>query len=295
VDGNRTAQDIGDELYALSPGAFTAARDGYVSDAKNAGNRALATELAALKRPTVSAGLVNLVALRRPESVSLVLELGETIRAAQGNVSPVQLRDLSAQRRKELDTVVALAATLAQERGDAEPSRAALTEVEATFAAAMADDSAARLVKSGRVMKALSYSGFGQSTDDTGGFAAAAGALAGAPPKHPGPQQEVPRGPKRDAQADRRAAEQAAERAEAERAELRAEAERRETEARQHLADATTAEADAESWGQRLADQIAELKQQLEVAQRDARTARQARIAAERDLASAQRRVNRLS
>ncbi len=287
VDGNRTAQDIGDELYALSPAEFTAARDGYVAEARNAGNRALATELAAMKRPTVSAGLANLVALLRPESVSVVLELGETIRAAQGRVNPTQLRDLSAQRRKELDGVVALAETLAAQRGDAPPSRAALTEVESTFAAAMADDGAARLVKSGRVLKALSYSGFGQSTDDTGGFAAAAaavtttGAATTAAPT---------RGHKPDAEAQRQAAEQA----EAQRAQLRAEAVKRVTEARRNLADVTSAEADAESWGQRLADQIAELKQQLDVAQRDARTARQARIAAERDLASAQRRLDRL-
>src|SRR5258706_6404478 len=153
---NRTAQEIGDELFALAPQAFTAARDTYIAEAKSAGNRTLAVELATWKRPSIAAGLVNLVALRRPDTIQGLVELGRAIREAQGNVTPIQLRDLSAQRRKELDAVIALAQSLAAERGDAAPSRAILAEVESTFAAAMADEHSAGLVKTGRVIKALS-------------------------------------------------------------------------------------------------------------------------------------------
>jgi hypothetical protein len=283
---DRSAHDIGDELYGLAPQEFTAARDGYVAEAKNAGNAALARELTAMKRPSVAAGLVNLVALRQPVAVSQVVELGETIRQAQGSVSPVQLRDLSAQRRKELDAAVALARKLATERGDAEPSRAVLTEVESTFAAAMADPDAARQVQAGRLLKALSYSGFGQAE---GGFTAPAPTAAAAAPNVTRPARTA-----EDRQAAEAAeAEREAER-EAEQARQRAVAEERVTQARRQVADATSAEADAEAWGQRLSDQIAELRSQLEVAQRDARSARQTRLAAERDLAAAERRLDRL-
>jgi hypothetical protein len=54
--------EIADELYAQPPNAFTAARDEAVARARAAGDRATATQLAALKRPTVGAWLVNVVA-----------------------------------------------------------------------------------------------------------------------------------------------------------------------------------------------------------------------------------------
>ena len=297
---NRTALQIGDELYGLAPQAFTAARDAYIAEAKGVGNRTLATELAGWKRPSVAAGLVNLVALRRPDSVQGLIELGQAIREAQGNVTPIQLRDLSAQRRKELDAVVALAQSLAAERGDAAPSRAVLAEVESTFAAAMVDDAAASLVKSGRVVKSLSYSGFGQPAGDA---SADWGVFAASAPQRAAPVDEKaadktaekPTGKSVGKKAAEEEAEQAAARAAAEAAQRRAAAEERMSRARQLLADTTTAQAEAERHVQDLADQIAELSHQLDTAQRDARAARQARLAAERDLASAERILHRYS
>jgi hypothetical protein len=294
---NRTAQEIGDELYGLAPQAFTAARDTYIAEAKSAGNRTLAAELASWKRPSMAAALVNLVALRRPDSVQGLIELGQAIREAQGNVTPIQLRDLSAHRRRELDAVVALAQSLAAERGDAAPSRAILAEVESTFAAAMADDVAAGLVKTGRVIKALSYSGFGEPAGDAsadwGVFATAGSAPQRATRDHT-PVDRKPTGTV-DKKAAEEAAEQAAARAAAEAAQRRAAAEERVSRARQLLANATTAEAEAQRQVQRLTDEIAELSKRLDVAQRDTRAARQARLTAERDLASAERVLHRHS
>ncbi len=157
-------KDIGDELYRLPPQAFVAARDGYVAEARNAGDRGLADELATLRRPTVSAWLVNLLALRRAEDVARLLDLGETIRAAQGRTTRVQLRDLSAQRRKEIGGLLTEAVALAAEAGESAVSKLHLNEVESTLTTAMVDDTAARLVQSGRVVKALAYSGFGQQS-----------------------------------------------------------------------------------------------------------------------------------
>jgi hypothetical protein len=265
VDG-RTAEQLGDELYALPPQRFTAARDAAVAEAKSSGDRDLAAALAAMKRPTLAAWLVNLVALKQPSAVQGLTELGQTIREAQGSVTPTQLRDLSAQRRRELDAIVATARTLAMDSGEAEPGRAHLAEVESTFAAAMADDDSARLVRAGRVLKSLSYAGFGGSV----------GTVA----------------PRSGPAASARAAEAPSE---AEAAKRRAVAEQSVAEARRILADATTAETTAERTVEDLAAQIADLREQLDAANREARATRQARIAAERDLAAAQRRLHRSS
>ena len=62
-----SVREIGDRLYTLPPAAFTAARDAAVGEARQAGDRATATELAGLRRPTQAAWLVNLLALSRPE------------------------------------------------------------------------------------------------------------------------------------------------------------------------------------------------------------------------------------
>src|SRR4029453_9600905 len=138
-----TVREIGDRLYALPPAAFTAARDAAVGEARQAGDRDTATELAALKRPTQAAWLVNVLALARPDIVTELIELGDAIRSAQGTVPPTQLRDLSARRRKALDAALAASQDLARGAGAAAPNRALLDEVEGTLAAAMADEAAA--------------------------------------------------------------------------------------------------------------------------------------------------------
>ena len=62
-DQMESTKTIGDELYALPPAGFTAARYDRVQRAKLAGDRATADQVAALKRPTVPAWLVNLLVL----------------------------------------------------------------------------------------------------------------------------------------------------------------------------------------------------------------------------------------
>ena len=62
ADGADDAEvaEAAEQLYALPPGEFTAARDGLVREAKDAGDRALAAALQAFKRPTVAAWAVRL-------------------------------------------------------------------------------------------------------------------------------------------------------------------------------------------------------------------------------------------
>ena len=83
----RSVDDIGDELYALPPPMFTAARDAAVAQARTEGDVATARQLATLKRPTQSAYLVNLLALRRPDVVTeLIDHLHDGANAAECDV-----------------------------------------------------------------------------------------------------------------------------------------------------------------------------------------------------------------
>lgn len=277
---NRTAQEIADELYAVTPQAFTAARDSYVHEARHAGDRRLASELARLRRPSVAAWLVNLVALHRPQLLQSLVDLGRITRQAQGSGSPAQLRDLSAQRRRELDAVLVEAQSLAAERGETAVSRAHLVEAESTFAAAMADEKAASLVCSGRVRKALSYNGFGDTdtdTPDTGdrGEHGDSGTLDRIA------TQQRPAGPglaSPQSAPDQRARE-----------EKLARAQQLLTQAQELLGRASAAEEDAAERVARLAAEVTELTIRLEGARRAATAARQSRIEAEREVVAAQR------
>jgi hypothetical protein len=282
----RSVRDIGDELYALPPADFTAARDRYVAEARNAGDQAAARELAALRRPTVSAWLVNLFALREAASLEELIALGGAIRDAQGSVPPAQLRDLSAQRRRALDEAVASAQALAASSGGAAPSRQHVAEAESTLSAAMADESAADQVRGGRVLKPLSYSGFGQV--GLGGFGPVP--RAGSPPA---PRSRT--GPASLATGHARASVDGSSAAEAEAkaAQRRAEAEQRLADAEERYADTRATERAANDLTERLATEINELRERLDLAQREARHARQQRLAAERDVAAAQRRLDR--
>jgi hypothetical protein len=157
------------ELYALEPGEFVAARDAKVRAARAAGDRALATAIGKLRRPTASAWAVNLLARDRPDRLAELVELGSELRAAQERLAGADLRRLSEQRRAVVAELAGAAAGLATERGNP-PSDAARREIEATLDAALADADAGDAVRSARLTVALSYAGMG-SVDLTGAVA----------------------------------------------------------------------------------------------------------------------------
>ena len=246
--------ETGDELYALPPSQFTAARAQWVARAREAGDRRAATELAALRRPTTAAWLVNLLSLRRRALVDDLIALGQQMREAQGRVPPAQLRDLSAERRRLLDALRSHIRALAGEHG-VTPTASQLTEAEATLAAAMADDDAARLVRSARLVKPLSYSGFG-----------VLGAEVGAPVARPARRTDT-----RDDTAARQ----------------------RLAEAEAALAEAEVAEWEADERVRQLDEEMSRLRELLEAARKQARDAHAARLAAERAVAAARRQLQR--
>ncbi|MEU8115965.1 hypothetical protein [Micromonospora sp. NPDC048947] len=289
------------QLYRTPPDRFVAARDAAVAEARRAGDPTTARQLARLRRPTVAAWLVNLLAIRRPELVADLVQLADALRVAQRELRGPRLRELSAQRRAAVGALVAEVRKLAAAEPDAPPaSRLPLAEVEATLNAAFSDVEVAEQVRAGRLLRAASYAGFGEVprpqlrlvTDDD------EEREEERPARRPGPQRGRPEAaPRTDRAAER--AEQAAQRAaRAERARQRraldrelakaqAEQERTETE----LTEATGQERDGVAVLDRLEAELAELERRRAVAEQDLSRAKLARRAAERAVTVARRRA----
>jgi hypothetical protein len=149
-----------DELYALPPDDFRAARDERAAQARAAGDKDLARAITALRRPVVSAWLVNTLARTEPGQMAELLALGESLRDAQEALDGDRLRELSVQRRQLVAAMVDAAKQVA-ERDGRTVSLQVEREVEATLQAALADPGAAEAVSAGRLAGPLSYAGLG--------------------------------------------------------------------------------------------------------------------------------------
>ena len=109
--------EAADELYAVSPDDFMARRTALAKQAKEAGEKLLAKQIAALRKPTRSAWLVNLVARAEPDRVGELVELGAALQQAQQAMDGDELRRLSRDRRTLIDTLARRAGELGQRPG----------------------------------------------------------------------------------------------------------------------------------------------------------------------------------
>ncbi|MEW1911024.1 hypothetical protein AB0442_21665 [Kitasatospora sp. NPDC085895] len=229
---------VADRLYTLSPAGFTAARTAAAAEARRAGDRALATRIAALRRPTRSAWAVNLLVHTRPEETRALLDLGGSLRRAQAELAGPALRELSAERRRLVAALTAQVRDGAAEAG--EPlGEAPLREVEQSLRAALASEAAAAAFAAGRLTGPLEEGGTLPTGELPAGWGAPTAEPAAKPPTESRPKAERPKagrpkttgpGPgRRKAPEPDRAAEQEARRrrAEAERALATAEQEER--------------------------------------------------------------------
>ncbi|SIN33388.1 hypothetical protein [Micromonospora cremea] len=285
------------QLYRTPPERFVAARDAAVAEARRAGDPATARQLARLRRPTVAAWLVNLLAIQRPELVADLVQLADALRAAQRELRGPRLRELSAQRRAVVGALVAEVRKLAAAEPDAPPAgKLPLAEVEATLNAALSDADVAEQVRSGRLQRSASYAGFGEVPRPqlrlvTGDDEEQA---AERPARRPGAQRTGPEAaPRTD-----RAAERAERAARAERARQRRALDRELARARTdqeraeaELTDATGQERDGAAVLDEIETELAELERRRAVAEQDLSRAKLARRAAERAVTVARRRA----
>jgi hypothetical protein len=107
--------EAADELYAANPDDFMAARTALAERAKEAGDKALAKQITALRKPTRSAWLVNLVARAEPDRVAELVGLGAALHEAQQAMDGDTLRRLSRDRRTMIDTLAKRAGELGRD------------------------------------------------------------------------------------------------------------------------------------------------------------------------------------
>ncbi|MFE4195194.1 hypothetical protein ACFRJ9_04945 [Paenarthrobacter sp. NPDC056912] len=197
-------RDAARKLYAAMPRDFIAERTALARTLKEAGNKDLAQEIGGLPKPAAAAWAINMLALHRPEVIDGVVRFGAALRSAQEESDVEAFRGLSQQRQGQLTSAVNSAKDLASELGGP-LSASAAGDVEQTLRAAMADAGAAAAVRTGRLVRGLSGSGF-ESVDVSGAIAAAgpdddndSGFVAPANPAaktEPTPPAEEPVGPK---------------------------------------------------------------------------------------------------
>jgi len=289
------SEDLIRGLYEAPPDGFVAARAAAIADARKIGDKDAAKRYAALRKPTVAAWLVNLLALRRPELIDDLVELSTGLREAQRGLQGDQLRELSNQRRQVVSALVTAARKLALAE---DPSLGAgklpLGEVEATLTAALAEPEIAAQVRSGRLVRAATYAGFGEVprprlrliTADSVDEEEAEPEVDGAGDEDEAPARPSPR---ERAAAERRRRERDERRRELKR-ELAA-ARAAEDRADDQLERAERAERDAGHAVEDIDAELAELERRRTEAVADVARRKLARRTAEREAAAARRQV----
>ena len=136
------------DLYALPPEEFTAARDTAAKQDK---------ALKALRKPTVSAWVVNTLVRREAGLLQDLLALGRDLAEAQNGRDADALRELGQQRKQ----LVAAVTQRAIEVSGRDVTATVRLEVEQTLEAALADPASAEAVLTGQLTRALQYAGFG--------------------------------------------------------------------------------------------------------------------------------------
>lgn len=148
ADADAELDAIAAELYALPPAEFTAARNARAGLAAPP----LAKRVKALRKPTVVAWAVNLLA--REGQLGDALELSAALREAQDDLDAAEMSRLGRQRRQLVAALAKQAVELADGAGVA-IGGAAREEVEKTINAAVMDAAAAAAVMTGRLVKPL--------------------------------------------------------------------------------------------------------------------------------------------
>ncbi len=146
------------ELYQLDPDEFMSRRQDLAARAREAGQSAVARQIAALRKPTRSAWAVNRLVRADPQITGRLDDLAAELRAAERARDGARVRELSAARRRLVDDLTARALSALNA-----PPAALREEVLATFDAALGDPEVAKAL--GTLVRAARWSGFGLAPD----------------------------------------------------------------------------------------------------------------------------------
>jgi hypothetical protein len=148
------------ELYSLDPEDFTGRRGALAAAARQDGDAAAARAITALRRPTKAAWLINRLVRTRPDVARELAGLAARLRDAQRSLDGTQLRELTQQRRKVIDSAGRQAFEVS---GQAEAAAALRHEVASTLEAALADPDVAEQLNAGTLLRSAQWSGFGDA------------------------------------------------------------------------------------------------------------------------------------
>jgi len=250
------------ELYSSDPDEFVERRGALVARAREAGQAPAAKQIAALRKPTRSAWVVNRLVRVDPAVTAELGELGDELRVAQDSLDGAAIRELSQRRRELIESLARRAFTVV---GVSAPPAAIRDEVTATLGAALADPQFADTLASGALVRAVQAEGFGPVGRPTLTVVRGGGGGAARAPRSKTAQPARPAAPS--------AEEVRAERERRHRAAV-AEAEQAASEASRAADAATAAEHELEATVQRLEEELADARQALAGARVQARRAR---------------------
>jgi hypothetical protein len=143
------------ELYDADPDEFTQRRTELVTQARDNGQSGVAKKIAALRKPTRSAWVVNRLARTHPEAATRLAELADELKAG-GNGA--RIRELTEARGRLVDELARQAFAAA---GTPTPPAALREDVIATLSAALADPEVAASLAAGTMTRAAHWAGFG--------------------------------------------------------------------------------------------------------------------------------------
>jgi len=251
------------ELYAADPDDFTERRQELITSAREAGSPAAAKQIAALRKPTRSAWVVNRLVREDPEVRARLDEMGIDLRAAAGSADGTRIRELTAARGRLVDELTRQALQVSDLPA---PPAALREEVTATLDAAIADPEVAADL--GTLVRAAHWAGFGLDPmtpfpADAPSPSAPKTPAAPASPRTPKPSES----PSPEAPAPPTPAEVAAERDRRRQEKIQL-AKRALAEADQAAESANLAEQDLEDTVRRLEAELADARQRLAEARR---------------------------
>jgi hypothetical protein len=150
-----------DRLYSLPPEEFIAARNELAKRFSDEGQRAIATRIKELKKPTVSAWVVNQLARLRELDVERLLRAGERLRKAQLQaVAGKDAAEFLEARRDEQAALNRLTQAAREILQSTSRSTGVLDRVAATLRAAATREDGRQTLKGGRLAEDLEPQGF---------------------------------------------------------------------------------------------------------------------------------------
>ena len=103
------------DLYEAAPAEFIAWRDAIVAELKRAHQAPLAEQMHALRKPSLAAWALKLLARGRPDELARLAHLGVDLRSAQSLLTGNLIRSLTAQRNQLVASMTKLASGTAAE------------------------------------------------------------------------------------------------------------------------------------------------------------------------------------